>query len=195
MKRRVVLASTLACVLPWIASFAVAAESTPSQNGTIPQFYAGLSGGQTRIDDRYRIGLLDRDEASWKALLGWRFTDRISLEASHIDFGTFTAPGSSQGTTSLREGAKASALEAVGYLANDKLDLFAKVGLARIDMDGALARPSDQTTQFTYGWGLQWHWRNFAIRGEYERFDSKRMGDLDTLTAGVTYTFSTHARG
>jgi hypothetical protein len=193
MKRRVVSSSTLACVLPCVASLAVAAESAPTQERTIAQFYAGFSGGQSRMDERHRISLIGPDDASWKAVLGWRFSDKLSLEASHIDFGSFTAPYSSA-SVPLRGGAKASALEAVGYLANDRLDLFAKVGLARIDAEGSLPQPDGEATKFTYGWGLQWHWRNFTVRGEYERFDTRWTGDLDVLTAGVTYTFPMKAR-
>ncbi len=71
------------------------------------------------------------------------------------------------------------------------MDLFAKVGAARIDAEGgggALARVNDKATNFAYGWGVQWRWNSLAVRAEYERFDTDLIGDLNLASLGVTYT-------
>jgi hypothetical protein len=154
-------------------------------------FYIGGAAGQARFDDNFNIDDLDREDTSWKAIAGWRFADQFALEASYIDFGDSTAP-SQLGLTPFAQSAKAYTLEAVGYIPIPYVDLFAKVGAARMDAEGgggALARVNDKATNFAYGWGAQYRWRSLAIRAEYERFDTDLIGDLDLVTLGVTYTF------
>jgi hypothetical protein len=152
--------------------------------------YIGGAAGQARFDDNFDIGDLDREDTSWKALAGWRFADQFSLEATYIDFGDSTSPGA-LGLTPFAQEAKAFALQAVGYIPIPYVDLFAKVGAARIDAEGGgngLARQNDKSTDFAFGWGAQYRWKSLAIRAEYERFDTNVIGDLDLVSLGVTYT-------
>jgi hypothetical protein len=153
-------------------------------------FYIGAAAGQARFDDKFSINDLDREDTSWKALVGWRFADQFSLEGSYVDFGESTAPGA-LGINPFAQEAKAWMLQGVGYIAIPYIDLFAKVGVARIESQGRganLPGVRDRTNEFAYGWGAQWRWRSLAIRGEYERFDADVIGDLNLLSLGVTYT-------
>jgi OOP family OmpA-OmpF porin len=178
-------ALALAC-----AAFAGGASAQDSSEA-VKGFYIGAGAGQARYDDDFDIGDLDREDTSWKALAGWRFADQFALEASYIDFGDSTAPAA-LGLTPFAQSAKAYTLQAVGFIPVPYVDLFAKVGVARIDAEGGggpLARVNDKATNFAYGWGAQYRWRSFAIRAEYERFDTDLIGDLDLASVGVTYTF------
>jgi hypothetical protein len=153
-------------------------------------FYVGASIGQSRFDDSFSINDLDREDKSWKALVGWRFADQFALEGSYVDFGESTAPGA-LGVNPFAQEAKAWMLQAVGYLPIPYVDLFAKLGAARVDAEGGganLPGVKDRTTEFAYGWGVQWRWRTLAIRGEYERLDADVVGDLNMVSLGVTYT-------
>jgi Outer membrane protein beta-barrel domain len=153
-------------------------------------FYIGAAAGQARFDDSFSIDDLDREDTSWKALAGWRFADQFSIEGSYVDFGESTAPGA-LGINPFAQEAKAWMLQAVGYIAIPYVDLFAKLGAARVEAEGRganVAGINDRTTEFAYGWGAQWRWRSLAIRGEYERFDADVIGDLNMVSLGVTYT-------
>jgi hypothetical protein len=186
MIKSIVGASVLAVAGTLLAPAVMAQDASEATKG----FYVGGAAGQARFDDNFDIDDLDREDTSWKALAGWRFADQFALEASYIDFGDSTAPAQ-LGLTPFAQSAKAYTLQAVGYIPIPYVDLFAKVGAARIDAEGgggALARVNDKATNFAYGWGAQWRWRSLAIRGEYERFDTDFIGDLDLITLGVTYT-------
>jgi hypothetical protein len=153
-------------------------------------FYIGAAAGQARFDDKFSIDNLDRKDTSWKALVGWRFADQFSLEGSYIDFGESTAPAT-LGINPFAQDAKAWMIQAVGYIPIPYVDLFAKVGAARIQAEGRganLPGVRDRTNKFAYGWGVQWRWRSLAVRGEYERFDTDVIGNLNLLSLGVTYT-------
>ena len=184
---------TMLSVCALTLSAAAFAPSAFAQDASeaVKGFYIGGAAGQARYDDDFDIDDLDRKDTSWKALAGWRFADQFALEASYIDFGDSTAPAA-LGLTPFAQSAKAYTLQAVGYIPIPYVDLFAKVGAARIDAEGgggALARVNDKSTDFAYGWGAQWRWQSLAVRAEYERFDTDLIGDLDLLTVGVTYTF------
>jgi hypothetical protein len=180
-----------ACMLA-VSSAAFIPAAFAQDNGEATKgFYIGGAAGQARFADDFNIDDLDRKDTSWKAIGGWRFADQFALEAQYIDFGDSTAPAS-LGLTPFAQTAKAYTLEAVGYLPIPYVDLFAKVGAARIDAEGgggAQARVNDKSTNFAFGWGAQWRWNSLAIRAEYERFDTDLIGDLDLITVGATYTF------
>ncbi len=84
--------------------------------------------------------------------------------------------------------------------ARERFPVGASIGQARFDdsvsiddldreQHGAkLPGVKDRTTEFAYGWGVQWRWRTLAIRGEYERLDADVLGDLNMVSVGLTYT-------
>ena len=182
-----------ACALALAGTLVAGSALAQDNSEAVKGFYIGGAAGQARFDDKFDIDDLDRSDTSWKAIAGWRFADQFALEASYVDFGDSTAPAA-LGLTPFAQSAKAYSLQAVGYLPIPYVDLFAKVGAARIDAEGgggSLARSNDKSTDFAFGWGVQWRWQSLAVRAEYERFDTKLIGDLDLASIGVTYTFPT----
>ena len=173
---------------------AMLATSLPSfaQSGEAPRgFYLGGSLTQSRFDDgAFDLDDVDDEDNSWKAIAGVRLDERFSIEANYVDFGEASAPLSPVGGP-LNAEAKAYSLFLVGYVPVPYVDFFAKIGAARIDAEGTRNAVlfEDDATEFAYGAGLQWRLNNFAVRAEYEKFDTDVIGALDLISLGFTYTF------
>jgi hypothetical protein len=155
-------------------------------------FYAGGAITQARFDeDNFSLADVDDEDNSWKVIGGFRFHENFAVEANYIDFGELSAR-QLIGTGSVTAEAKGISLFAVGLIPVPYVDLFAKIGGAKIDAKtrGLLTNFDDDTTEFAYGAGAQWRWRNLAVRAEYEKFDTDIIGDLDLISVGATYTFN-----
>jgi OOP family OmpA-OmpF porin len=154
-------------------------------------FYVGAGIAQARFDDdEFDFGAIDDEEDTWKLVGGYRFNERFAIEGSYLDFGEAAAP-SGLGLNPVAAEAKAFAVQAVGIVPVPFIDLYAKAGLARMDGEarGGNVLAEDKTTEFTFGAGAQWRWKNLALRAEYEKFDTDVIGDLDLISLGATYTF------
>lgn len=177
-------AAALAAALPLSPAFAQGGDEEAARG-----FYLGGALTQARFDDdAFSVADLDDEDNSWKAIAGVRFNDKFGLEANYIDFGEAIAPAPSL----VGAEAKGFALYAVGTIPVPYFDFFVKLGAAQIDAEGrsaATALFDDDATEFAYGAGLQWRWRNLAVRAEYEKFDTDVIGDLDLISVGLTYTF------
>jgi hypothetical protein len=158
-------------------------------------FYFGGGITQTRFDaDNFSLSDVDDEDNSWKAIAGYRISPPFALEANYIDFGEARAASLIPGTPGSSAEAKAIAAYAVGMIPMRWLDLYAKAGAAQIDAEltdaAAAATQDDDTTEFAYGGGAQARFGNFALRAEYEKFDTDIIGDLDLISVSGTYTFA-----
>jgi len=158
-------------------------------------FYFGGGITQTRFDaDNFSLSDVDDEDNSWKAIAGFRFAPPFAVEANYIDFGEARASSLVPGIPGSSAEAKAIAAYAVGMIPLTWVDLYAKAGAAQIDAeltDAASATvQDDDTTEFAYGGGAQARFGNFALRAEYEKFDTDVIGDLDLISLGATYTFN-----
>jgi hypothetical protein len=176
-----------------VAAMLAAAGTSFAQSSAAPRgFYAGASLTQSRFDDgTFDVDDLDDEDNSWKAIAGFRINDRFGIEGNYVDFGEASAPGTGVGGP-FRAEAKAYSLYGVGYIPVPYVDLFVKLGAAQIDADGAAGAVlfEDDATELAYGAGVQWRLNNFALRAEYEKFDTDVIGDLDLISVGFTYTFA-----
>jgi len=126
--------------------------------------------------------------------------------------GPFTGPQYDTLVTSEQASQKGEAAFAVLYLPVPIIDIFVKAGLSRITTDftsmyeeyvpgagtcqighpdcqvvGIFTAARDTTdTSFAYGAGVQWKLGNWAVRGEYERFDAAGANP-SLLSLGMTY--------
>jgi hypothetical protein len=177
-------------LLPLTVLALAATTAQAADNG----FYLGAGVSQAKIDDIFGSGSdLDIDNTSWKLIAGFRPIDLFAVEANYMDLGSESR---SFGTASASADAKAFAAYAVGFLPLPLplLDVYAKAGLARWDLEGhsssaALARFDDSGTEFAWGAGAQVSFGSLAARLEYENFDIKNTDGLDLYTLGVTWTF------
>jgi OOP family OmpA-OmpF porin len=153
--------------------------------------YVGGAITQSKFDaDNVDIDDIDDEDSGWKAILGYRFNRSLGIEGSFIYFGQATAPSESVGGPFLAE-ARAIPVYGVGFLPLGPVDLFGKIGMALVDAQGNVGAVEydDRGIEFAYGLGAQFRLNRFAIRAEYEKFDTDAIGDLDLISVGVTYTF------
>lgn len=157
------------------AGGALAMASAPAQ-AQVPgiDFYLGAGIGQSNADiDDIEIPDLDDKDTAWKVFGGFRFASMFGAELNYIDFGEASGDGAA---------VEYKGLAAYGLfylpLPLPILDVYAKAGLAKVDVDIDAADFSTDDTQFSYGLGVQLKFGSFAVRGEYERFKVKD-GDLD----------------
>jgi hypothetical protein len=150
---------------------------------------------------------------AWKVVTGVRPIPFLGAEAEYIDFGHASSADSSyiDGAGYYGTGAdshpKAAVLYGVGYLPLPLMDVFVKVGGARLETNlnsysaaacsdvgsgncgsPVLSRQNAWQTKIAYGAGVQAHFLGLAVRGEYERISST-FGDPDAFMVSATWTF------
>jgi len=144
--------------------------------------YVGASVGQADTD-------LAGDDTSWKVLGGYNFMEFMGVEGSYRDLG-----GSTQTIGTTLFGFDASSLDLFGvgrYPVGEKFELFAKAGMAFVDVESTITDPllgtisvSDSESEFAFGAGFNYLiGQKFSLRGEYESFD------YDVLSFGGVYRF------
>lgn len=147
-------------------------------------FYIGAGIGQSNADiDDVEVTDLDEKDTAWKLFAGARFASVFGAELNYIDFGKATS-----------EEAEAAYKGFAGYglfylpLPLPVLDIYAKAGLARIDVNVDAGDMDTENTKFAYGLGVQLKLGSWAIRGEWERFkveDSKPS----LISVGISKSF------
>lgn len=147
--------------------------------------YFGGSIGQSDINE-YNYETAD----SFKVFGGTR-SDNLGFEAAYIDMGQFDISGQN-GTGSID--VNGFELSAVGYLPlSDNLDLMAKFGLFAWNVDAMVNNSSygsDDGIDPTIGVGAQFKITdNMAVRAEYQVVTDVSGGDIDMLSAGLSFNF------
>jgi hypothetical protein len=143
---------------------ALALASAPAQ-AQVPglDLYIGAGIGQSNAD--IDVPDFDAKDLAWKVVGGMRVASVLGAELAYINFGK---PGGDAYAV------KYKGLAAYGLfyapLPVPLFDLYAKAGLARVDIDQVDTDFSTDDTKFTYGAGAQLKFGSLAIRGEYERF-------------------------
>jgi OOP family OmpA-OmpF porin len=183
MRKSTLLAATAALGL-------LAAPAFAADNGV----YLGASVGQSGVsfDDSFAGEdiELDVDSTGFKAIVGWRFLDWLSVEANYVDLGS--GDDRIEGIK-FETDVNGISLSAVGFLPVGPVDLFARVGAVNWNAD--ITAPefdlesSDDGTDLTYGVGAQFRVWSLGLRAEYERFDISDADTVDMVSLGVTWTF------
>ncbi len=135
------------------------------------------------------------NHTGYKVLVGLRPIPVVGGELEYVDFG-HPSTTLAAGTTADAE-VRGSALFGVLYLPLPvpTLDLYAKVGLARLQTtasahegDFELFRFDKTDTRVAFGAGAQVKIQAFALRGEYEQFSSEN-GDPSFWSLAFTWSF------
>ena len=176
--------------------------------------YAGAGVGESTVRsdrgfDPYYPGDSHPHHTAWKVLAGIRPIPFVGAEAEYIDFGHPSSADSSSVVGAGYYGSRADThpragiLSGVGYLPLPFVDLFAKVGMARLETNtyvctpdipggtcnsAVFSRQNVWETKLAYGGGVQAHIVGLAIRGEYQRISST-FGDPDAFMVSATWTF------
>ena len=196
----------------------IVAASASASEANLLGFYAGAGVGESTVRSDYGF---DPDypleshphHTAWKVVAGIRPIPFVGAEAEYIDFGHPSSADSyfehlNSSDFNADSHPKATVLSAVGYIPLPYLDIFGKVGVARLetnlnsytassctDVDpasscaGVLTRQDAWQTKIAYGAGVQAHFFSaLAVRGEYERISST-YGDPDAFMVSATWTF------
>lgn len=186
-----------------IAAATAALVTLPAAAADLIGLYVGGGVGQAQVKADAPAGSLDgssfkENHSAYKLVAGIRPLSPFAVEVSYFDLGR---PNGNLGGYPGEVGMKGTSAFAVFYLLPvPVLDLYAKVGLARLQTT-ANGQPSvcdptacppyryDRTdTSYALGAGVQAKFGSWAIRGEYEAFDTK-VGRPGLATLGVTWTF------
>ena len=157
-------------------------------------FYLGAGLGQSRLapdSSRLNFSALNYDDKDqgYKLIAGVRPLDVLGAELGFVDLGKTDGMA---GGGALRSEARLFNASAVGYVPLPFVDLFGKVGLARSQARYREAGTSNlklDSTDFTWGAGVQAHFGSVGARLEYERFSLPRTNRAALLSLGVTWTF------
>ncbi|HUO80407.1 MAG TPA: outer membrane beta-barrel protein [Steroidobacteraceae bacterium] len=161
---------------------------------------AGVGAGQIHLDQLS----FDEHQTGWKAMVGLRPIHVLGVELEYIDFGHPNATTSSAQVDAHVRGAALSALLYAPLPVPD-FDLYAKGGFSRLQTtaSGALSGVGtctindpncalfsfDRTdTHFAFGAGAQFKIAAFAIRGEYQHFESD-VGNPSFWSLALTWSF------
>ena len=176
-----------------LPALALAASVAQADN---PTFYlgAGISRNQLSGISNAGTDYSNISESSWKAFVGFRPVSFVAGELDYMDMGSGTSTFGN-GTTSTSK-AKAFAGYAVGFLPIPVpyLDLFAKAGLSRWQLEGSQASGnlfsfSSNGTAFAWGGGAQVHFGNFGARLEYENFNITNTSGAGIVSLSLMLNF------
>jgi OmpA-OmpF porin, OOP family len=174
-------------------------------------FYVGAGISSNKLSEITHGGLSysSIDHTSWKALAGVRPLSFLAVEADYTDLGSGSStffvggvgtcavgvPNCAQRTTATD--AKAFAGYLVGFLPVPIpfLDLYAKAGLSRWQLNGSgtqgtsLFSFSDSGTEFAWGAGAQVHLGMIGARLEYENFNIPNTSGAQIVSLDVLLRF------
>ncbi len=170
---------------------ACVAACTPVLADDLLGIYVGAGVGRSDLRvDNFSVAT---NATGWKLLAGWRPLTYFGVEAEYADLGSKDV--TNYYDYRLSTDAKAAAAYALGYLPVPVpwLDLYAKVGVGRVEQDTHLLQPDierqeSSRTNVAWGAGLQFKLGRWAARVDYERFKGPQ-GDPSLLSADFLFNF------
>ena len=195
------------------SAMGMSAPATAQDSGTYldGRGYLGAAIGQAKFKKSCSgltgvgfAGSCDEKDTAWKVFGGYQAHRYFGLELGYTDLGETSAAGTIAGVpVSAAIEAKGIELTVVGTVPlGDRFSAYAKVGAFRWDVDaratvGAVTTSTDDKgTNFTYGFGLNFHVNpNIAVRAEWQRYNdvgdssTTGRGDVNMVSAGVLFKF------
>lgn len=192
----------------WLATAAAsgALVALPATAADLIGLYVGGGIGQSQVKADAPTGAGDsssfrENHSAYKLIAGIRPLSPFGVEVAYLDLGH---PNGNLAGFPADVGTKGTAAFAVLYLLPVPiLDVYAKAGIARLQttvsgtlqgpctpgcLPGSPYRLDSTTTSYAVGAGVQVKLGAWAVRGEYEAFDTK-VGRPGLATLGVTWTF------
>jgi hypothetical protein len=196
--------SRILCTVCAIACIAVSAAARAADPLGL---YIGGSIGEADVRSKDVPLTYAGTDLGWKVFVGARPISFAGIELAYTNYGHATAPlpppsfeVAFLGDQSRQQ---AATLFGVGYLPLPVpfLDLYGKVGIARLDTRDQFERviaianygyanivQSQWSTNFAYGAGVQGKFGQFALRAEYERINASG-GDPALSSVGILWRF------
>jgi len=158
--------------------------------------YAGGAFGQARVDASLpNAAQFSENHSAYKIMVGLRPIGVLGAELAYVDFGH---PGHSNGPVVSDVTMKGETAFGMFYFPVPVVDVYAKAGLARLQSTAGVDCPacaivpfptmSRTNVSWAAGAGVQYKLSQFAVRGEYERFNAAG-GNPYLLSLGATWTF------
>ncbi|MFO1465269.1 MAG: outer membrane beta-barrel protein [Steroidobacteraceae bacterium] len=177
-----------------IPLFALSIAGIGAANAADHGIYLGAGLGQSKLDpDSRRLNFselnYDDKDQGYKIIAGIRPLDVLGAELNYVDLGK--TDGSGIGGA-IRADAKLVNFSVVGYVPLPFVDLFGKAGFARSESrfrEDGIGSLKDNSTDFSWGAGVQAHFGSLGARVEYERFNLPRTDRASLVSLGVTWTF------
>ncbi len=141
------------------------------------------------------LAACDARGKGWKMFAGYRFNRFLGFEGSFIDYdkATLTATSGPESTTVT---ARATALSAaaVGIIPLGPLEVFGKVGIAKVkaqsreaSLSGTTFKLGKNDNEAHYGLGLNYRLTSeWDVRAEFERIRDSR---IDFFSLGIQYRY------
>lgn len=160
---------TCSVLLAWILMLCANGASAVQPGG-----YLGFSLGSADDD------VFNESDTGYKLVAGYAVNQNLGAEIAFVDLGSYINGLVDQYGVSF---------QGVGYIPlGSNLDLFGKFGLFSWTFDVGFA--TDDGTDLTYGFGGNLRMgKQLSLRAEWERFTDISGGDVDLLSAGITYHF------
>ena len=173
----------------------------------------GLSGPSGTLGS---LGSFDSTKSAYQAMLGIRLISFLGAEVDYMDLGQQSIRGPGQPVpgepgsyvSAEQVSQKGEAAFGMLYLPVPVIDVYVKAGVSHIttDMSATINSPgvgtcsavdspncglshashSSSDVGFAYGAGVQWKLGQWAVRGEYERFDAAGANP-SLLSIGMTF--------
>jgi OOP family OmpA-OmpF porin len=141
--------------------------------------YVGGGLGYFSVD----TGDFDGSDTSWKLFGGYRMNPYFATELEYID-------GGQPDDSGLEIDISGFNLSVLGsWPVSEQFDVFAKLGMLFWDAD-ARGFGDESGEDFSYGVGADFKFgENWAIRGEYQRFEIEDTDTADLFSLGVFFRF------
>jgi len=141
------------------------------------------------------LAACDRRGKGWKMFAGYRINRFFGFEGSFIDFGKYSLRATS-GVESTTVTARATAFSAaaVGIIPLGQLEVFGKVGIAKVkaqsreaSLAGTTFKLGKDDNEAHVGLGLNYRLtREWDVRAEFERIRDSR---IDFFSVGLQYRY------
>lgn len=182
--------SSLPCaaLLAGLAGLPLAASATHDGPHIAPGLFVGGGAGSNSLNGQDYTGNgnhVDDNQVAYKALVGYRFNEIVSIESQYIDFGTAEGGGNRVKAHGVTTGGVFEA--PISRFVHP----YAKAQVLFWDADGSFNGNdrSDTGTDFAYGAGARFILgRNLDVRGEYERFEFQES-NVHTISAMLQLNF------
>jgi hypothetical protein len=165
-------------------------------------FYVGGGIGKSTLDvsDFYPETEYFRGSQSnfgYKLYGGYRFLNFLAVEAAFSDLGSIKVwdPSSNIYTDEISMGVKGWNANALGILPLGKVDLYAKIGAMAYDADVTKkTREGSESetfsgTDFMYGLGIQFNFKNLAARGEADFYNIEDVDNILMFSISLMWRF------
>jgi opacity protein-like surface antigen len=176
------------------AAFALSIAGIGAAQAADHGFYLGAGLGQSKLDpDQNKLNFsalnYDDKDQGYKLIAGIRPLDVLGAEINYVDLGKTDGAGTGG---ALRSKAQLFNASVLGFVPLPFVDIFGKVGIARSKaryQEEGVSNLKLDSTDFSWGAGVQAHFRSLGARLEYERFNLPRTNSSSMVSLAVTWTF------